>query len=366
MTSQRQPLSGRAFWFGTELERSGDWIRHLDTAALAEIDAALAVARRRGGAPAEMRHDDFPLGSNAQQALDQVAEELENGRGMVRLRGIDPARYSLDDLRRIFWGLGLHLGVPVFQNGRGEIIGEVRDETRDANPTYARGAPGQVVSSRARTRSTGSLRFHTDRCDVIALMCASNGIEGGVSKLASAVTVYNEMLRLRPDLLEELCRELWRRRPEDEDLVTAEKVFPLPVFGVRDGKLSTQYSRTYVEQAQEFAEVPRLTQAQIAAMDLWAELAESTCLQSPFVAGDIQLLNNHVIYHGRTAYADDLASGKERRLLRLWLSMPNSRALPAGFERYWGAGAPGVVRGGVVQQDRRRSPLAETGAKVAA
>ena len=64
----------------------------------------------------------------------------------------------------------------------GEIMGEVRDETRDAKPTFIESEPGKVVSSRARARSTGPLRFHTDRCDVIALMCVRNGIEGGVSQ----------------------------------------------------------------------------------------------------------------------------------------------------------------------------------------
>ncbi len=65
--------------------------------------------------------------------------------------------------------------------------------------------------------------------------------------------------------------------------------------------------------------------------------------------GDIQLLNNHVIFHGRTAYEDDSASHQERLLFRLWLSMPNSRRLPHGFENLWGSVEPGALRGGVMQ-----------------
>jgi len=123
----------------------------------------------------------------------------------------------------------------------------------------------------------------------------------------------------------------------------------MPVFGVRDGKLTCQYSRTYVEQAQAFPEVPRISDAQNEALDLLAAVAEEVCLQSPFVPGDIQLLNNHVIFHGRTAYEDDSETGQERLLLRLWLSMPNSRSLPEGFEGFWGSIARGVTRGGVMQ-----------------
>ena len=65
--------------------------------------------------------------------------------------------------------------------------------------------------------------------------------------------------------------------------------------------------------------------------------------------GDIQLLNNHVIYHGRTAYEDDDGADSDRLLYRLWLSMPNSRALPPGFEVLWGSIEAGAPRGGIEQ-----------------
>ena len=63
-----------------------------------------------------------------------------------------------------------------------------------------------------------------------------------------------------------------------------------------------------------------------------------------------------MIYHGRTAYADDAAAGRARLLIRLWLAMPNSRALPEGFETFWGSIEPGVLRGGVPQLDGSRTP----------
>ncbi len=66
-------------------------------------------------------------------------------------------------------------------------------------------------------------------------------------------------------------------------------------------------------------------------------------------AGDIQLLNNHVTYHARTAFEDDEQSGRDRLLYRLWLSMPNSRGLPTGFEVLWGSIEPGALRGGIAQ-----------------
>ncbi len=50
-----------------------------------------------------------------------------------------------------------------------------------------------------------------------------------------------------------------------------------------------------------------------------------------------------------TAFEDDERTGDVRLLYRLWLSMPNSRALPAGQEALWGRIEPGALRGGIEQ-----------------
>ena len=67
----------------------------------------------------------------------------------------------------------------------------------------------------------------------------------------------------------------------------------------------------------------------------------------------------NVVFHGRTEYEDDPSQAQERLLFRLWLSVPNSRPLPEGFDVLWGSIAPGAIRGGAEQPvNRQRSPLA--------
>jgi len=339
------PLGGRVAWTGATLPEAA-WTRALTPAQAAALDRALQAVNKRQVPTLSITRHDFPL-EGFEALVADIQDELENGVGFLRLTGFDADRYAIEDLKRLFWGLGTHIGVAVNQAGYGEMIGEVRDESQDANPTFITAAANEVKTSRARARSTGPLRFHTDRCDVIGLLCARNSMTGGVSKLASSVTIHNEILKRRPDLLEVLYQDMWRSRPADEDGVHGRPCFPLPVFAQKDGKFTSQYSRTYVEQAQDNPEVPRLTEAQIAAMDLLAEVAEDVCLHAPFTTGDMQFCNNHVVYHGRTAYEDDRAGGRSRHLLRLWLSPPKTRALPEGFEEAWGAIVPGVVRGGI-------------------
>jgi hypothetical protein len=119
---------------------------------------------------------------------------------------------------------------------------------------------------------------------------------------------------------------------------------------VRDGKFTSHYSRTYIEAAQRRpeGEVPRVSDSQWQALNLLGKLAEELCFEMSFAPGDIQFVNNHVIYHARSAFADD-DEGHDRLLLRLWLSMPNSRTLPAGHEVLWRAIEAGALRGGIGQ-----------------
>ncbi len=68
----------------------------------------------------------------------------------------------------------------------------------------------------------------------------------------------------------------------------------------------------------------------------------------PFEVGDIQFMNQHVTYHGRTSFTDDAASGAQRVLLRIWLAAPFTRPLPRGHAVQWGDPRAGALRGGAI------------------
>jgi hypothetical protein len=330
----RQPLTGPFAWDGRELERTQDWVRPLAPDEIAEIDQALRAVAARGLPLLDIAREDFPL-PGLTAALAEVRRELEQGRGFVLLRGLPVERYTVEELSLVFWGLGTHLGTAVSQSRNGEFLGEVRDlGVRLGQPT-SRGY-----------RSKEHLRFHTDRCDVVGLLCARKARSGGLSRIVSSVAIHNEILKRRPDLLDLLYRDYCHSR-QGEEAPGEAPYYVNPIFGVRDGRFTSQYSRSYIESAQRFPEVPRITAAQDEALDLLAALAEELCLHMDLEPGDIQLLNNHVTYHSRTGYEDFAEPERQRLLLRLWLSMPNSRALPPGYETLWGRIEAGAVRGGV-------------------
>jgi len=341
-------LEGACVWKSADMARSDRWVKVFPVPVVEQIDAALAqlgdIDWRR------ITRGSFPLPAAA-AFFDEVREELENGCGMVKLRGLDVGRYDDAQLRRLWYGLGCHLGAPLYQNRRGEVMRDIRDEGAAGASLYGAtvDAAGKTfLSSGARTLSSGQLRFHTDRCDVVGLLCVRQASEGGVSRLASSARVYNEILARRPDLHALLCRPVPRSR-FGEEAGGEHVVYDLPVFGVRDGKLTSHFSLTYIESAQLRPGTRELTAAEHEAIRILMAVAEEVCFEMRFAPGDIQLLNNHVVYHARSAFKDDAGTGRNRMLLRLWLSVPNSRALPEDHAVLWGDVGAGKVRGGIAQ-----------------
>jgi hypothetical protein len=343
-----EPLAGPEAWLGREMTRSTDWISFVPPRAVAEMDAALRSLERRGLAWPNFGLDDFPLPTFSRE-LSATLDELERGRGFALLRGFPVDRYSAEELKNLYWGVGAHLGSARYQNAKGELIGEVRDEYRlygDVQEAPVDTALGR--SSRSKARSSGPLRFHTDRCDVVTLLCVRQARAGGLSRIVSAVSVANAIRGRRPDLHALLCQDYWRSR-QGEEAGGEHQVYALPLFAAHAGKFTTQYSRTFVEAAQKLPGVPRLTAAQDEALDLHAAVCEELAFTMELRPGDLQLLNNHVVYHGRTAYEDENGPDRDRLLLRLWLAPSNSRELPPGFEVLWGTTASGAPRGGIAQ-----------------
>ena len=331
--ARHQPIAAPFAWKGADLRHRTDWIRLFTSAELKEIDAALQGVKRRGLDWVDVTREDFPLPVFAPE-LARIAQELESGRGMILLRGL-PLAYPPDDLRMVYWGIGAHLGTAVSQGGRGELLGIVEDEGKEVEVTRRRGS-----------KTAGSLPFHSDRCDIVGLLCVRKAKSGGLSRIVSAAAIHNEALERRPDLIDAFYADWHNSRQGDEQPGEA-RAYPKPIFGFRDGHFTGLFSPAYIRSAQEFPEVPRLTKAQEEALDLFGGLSDELALDMAFEPGDIQLLNNHLIYHARTRYDDHPEKDRKRLLLRLWLAVPGSRPLPRGYELLFGDIEAGAVRGGV-------------------
>jgi len=334
MHAQRhQLIDAPCAWKGAQIKDKPDWLRFFGASELAEIDAALKSVKSRGLDLFDIGKEDFPLSGFAQN-LAKIAQELESGTGMIMLRGL-PLSYTPDDLRTVYWGIGTHLGTAVSQNKTGELLGEVKD------------VGGPVVNTTRRgSKTSHMLQFHSDRCDVVGLLCVRKAKSGGASRIVSAVSMHNEILRRRPDLIG-LFYEDWEHSWQGEQPPGSGITNQRPIFSFRDGYFTGLFSPAYIWFAQEFPDVRRFTPAQHEALTLFDELANELALDMHFEPGDIQFLNNHVIYHGRTSFIDYAEAEKKRLLLRLWLSAPGARPLPQCYKEVFGGIERGELRGGV-------------------
>jgi hypothetical protein len=317
-----QPIPAPQSWSPDEMRRDrARWVWELDSGDLACIDAALEAALGRG-LRLPFDADVFPLGAFARK-LDAIRAEIEQGTGVAFIRGLPVERYGLERTRLVYWGLGAHLGDALAQTPRGDLLVNVRDEGGD---------PYQDPTQRGYHTSQ-YLPFHNDQGDVVGLMCVRPSREGGLSCICSAGAIHNEILRTRPDLAQVMYGPFYAD-VRGEEPPGRKPYYQEPRFAVFNGRFYAQHGPTYVKSAQRFAEVPRLTPAQLEAMDLVNTLAADNRfrLDMDFRQGDIQFLNNHLVFHSRTGFIDFDAPELKRHLLRLWLRTPHYREVPPFFQ----------------------------------
>jgi hypothetical protein len=340
------PVTGPSAWRGEELARSAAWIHTFTTSELSELHRALARVHARGLTLTEIGRDEFALPTLGPR-LQAVRQELLHGRGFVLLRGLPMERYALEDAAAIYWGIGAWFGRPRSQNARGHLLGHVRDVGHDINDPHVR-----------TYQTTKRQYYHTDSVDLVALLCVRKAKAGGLSSLVSSVTAYNEMLARRPDLLPVMFEPFYVDRRGEIPPGMA-PWFALPIFHWYEGALTAIYVRRYIESAQRFPEVPRLTARQQEALDVFDAILEDprVHLQMAFEPGDIQLVHNHQILHDRTEFEDWPEPSRKRHLLRLWLCPPDGRPLPPAFAARYGSVTVGDRGGIVVDGTRPHAPL---------
>ena len=305
--SELIPLEGPCEW---QRDALGDsYVFELTDAHLDEIEGALIHAESTCDDVLDITRELFPLPTLGPVLVD-VARELIDGRGVVLIRGVPVERYGKARASSIYWGVGMHLGLPWPQNAKGHLLGDVTDQGRAAADPTSRGNEIGGIA----------FPFHSDGSDLVGLFCLDAGASGGASLVANAVAIHNELVRTEP----ELAAELYEPIPYDfrgEQKPGAPGWYTMPVFSRRGDRLFVRYIRPYIESSRRHDDAPRPTEAAREAMNR----VDAMCADPRFhVAmtmqpGDMQFVNNYHVLHARDAYADDRPAGRIRHLKRLWL-----------------------------------------------
>ena len=187
------------------------------------------------------------------KTLAKMRRDLLKGRGFAVLRGVPVFHYDRRAAAIAIWGLGHHLGDDaVSQNGKGHVLGHVKDIGHDYAAPMSRGY-----------QTSARLPYHTDYTDLAALLCLKSAKSGGLSSIVSSGAIFNELCETRPDLAEALTQKFYRTRWGE---VGSDKppYISVPVFNLHDGDaesapgVATTYVRSAIRKAQLLPQTPRL------------------------------------------------------------------------------------------------------------
>ena len=300
VSAPRCPVKAPWVWLGRDHALTREWIREFTAAELDELFAARETARDIR--PDELTASDFflPILGNRLAAAER---ELAQGRGYILFRGLPIGDLTESEIATVYCGIGAHLGINVSQSADGDRLGHVIDRG-GTDRYYTRG---------------GELEFHMDPVDVVGLLCLRVAVEGGASRIASAMTIHNAILEERADLLDCLYRGFHNSLRGSGDRGVSARI---PTFAPGASGMECYHLPITIRQAAE--EEFDLSAEEREAIDFLAEVASrpEIHLDMDLQPGDIQFLNNRLILHARTDYVDRLEPHRKRHLLRLWLMMP--------------------------------------------
>ncbi|MDP3925798.1 MAG: TauD/TfdA family dioxygenase, partial [Hydrogenophaga sp.] len=317
----RTPVKDATAWKAADVQNDSSWTYHLTPAELAEIDAAFRRVQAHGQTWGEFGQEDFVLPVLAEK-LRSIDDQIRNGRGFVLLKGFPVQRYTIDEIKTIYWGLGTHIGQVISHNVAGDFVAAVTDlALNSSDPNRRNNTTNQLLDP------------HTDLADVVSLLCVEQAQEGGMSSLVSTVAIHNEVLQHHPEYLEVLYEGFYHDYRgygpnADPNEVTAT---PIPVFEYNNGRVNCAFAKKIIETGAKKRGVP-LTPLQQAAIDYVHELGtrEDMRVDMMLEPGDIQIINNYITLHSRSNYFDH-DDGRKRYLLRMWINLEDSVQLSPDF-----------------------------------
>lgn len=323
-TIVREPLTGPRVWYGPQLDPT-DYLYQLDATEITEISRVRDDLIAKDLGLGAVGPDTAPMPALAETFADWI-DRLENGIGFVVVRGLDIDGWSEREAGLAYYAMGRQLGIPVKQNADGHLLGHVRDTGRDIfTDSNARGYQVRIA-----------LPFHTDTStDLLSLMCLQTAKEGGDSALAPLLTIYNEVLARRPDLIDTYY-EPFNFDCRDEEHPDGGPFYTRVLASVgSDGRLSLRHNSGYARwAARRFDECADLTPQQDELLALVDQLAQDPTIhvRFPLERGDIIFINNYSVAHSRSAFEDHDEPERKRHLLRLWLVTYGGRPLAADFD----------------------------------
>ncbi|KAJ5084950.1 hypothetical protein NUU61_009529 [Penicillium alfredii] len=309
--------TGPTVWTADDYRENPElWTHQFSLGEIFEISAAADNFIESGTPLTGISKTNFPL-PNLCKRLEVLRKDLIDGKGFFLFRGLPVREWDLQKCATAYMGLGAYLGYFVSQNGRGHVLGHVKDLGEDPTKT-----------DRVRIYRTNARQyFHTDGADIVGLLCVAKSLSG----------------ERHPDVVETLCEPNWYFDRKGEVSTGEEEWIRGSIFYLENGshtldpRVYAKFDPMNVTSLARFnsgpnAHIPPLSDRQQQAMEVFEKTCAELSLHMILAPGDIQFLSNSHVFHARTAYTDhppgavdeDGQPARRRHLMRLWLAAPES------------------------------------------
>ncbi|KAI9776641.1 MAG: hypothetical protein M1839_009447 [Geoglossum umbratile] len=276
------------------------------------------------GIPMEMLSStNFPLPTLG-PVLNELAKQIHEGKGFFIVRGLNPDNYSGETNVIMYVGMSSYIGET---RGRQDEFGNMLLHLTDLGSAIA------PENERQAPYSSVSQPFHTDIGSIIGLYTLGEAAHGGESRLASSATVYNQIAKMRPDVVQLLAKSNWvfDRFGQTPGYSTR------PLLYREGGKVILSFSRRPLlgsSTSPRSKGIPDLTNEQVEALNLVHFVAEEHAVTIKLGKGDVIFWNNLGLLHCRKGFTD--SAEHKRHLIRLWLHDENNAwSIPQELRGAW-------------------------------
>ncbi|KAF4123960.1 Taurine catabolism dioxygenase TauD, TfdA family [Geosmithia morbida] len=302
-------------WDGNRLADDQDeYILHLTQEDVREAESCLEKFKALGLDGDCINRENFPLPTLGPK-LRQVRHQVYDGRGFGLIRGLDPERYSVEDLTM------LYLGIQSFVANR-----HGRQDTKGNMMVHIVADDSSALTAEHHRHSTSPIAG-----DIVGWLTRSTAASGGRCIIASCYTIYNVLATDRPDLIRSLAGSDWP--------------FALPEFHCRpilfhhQGRLITNFGRAALignAAHPRSSQLPSISPRQLEALEAVEAIARATELSITTEPGDVHFVNNLAILHRRDGFVDGPPGSTPRHLVRMRLRDDElGWAIPADLEPEW-------------------------------
>lgn len=152
----------------------------------------------------------------------------------------------------------------------------------------------------------------------VIMACIKQAERGGNSIISSAKKIYKFLKKNKPEILKILEKKFYFERRGFN--FSKDNTFKKSIFEIDNKKFCFRYLREYIEAAY-LTKKKKLSSKQILAFDCLDKLLAQKKFQEQYKLnkGDLIILNNNFLAHGRSGFKINSGSNQQRSFMRVWV-----------------------------------------------